>query len=96
MQRTYSEREIDHLARRGAALRLGWYLHAAAYVLVTIFLAVLAARSGRNWAVIPALAWGTGLGLHGLLVYLLTGGRSLFERLVEQERQRLALQRDPW
>jgi hypothetical protein len=29
-------------------------------------------------------------------VFLVTGGAGLHERLVQQERKRLTLQRDPW
>jgi hypothetical protein len=46
--------------------------------------------------VFPAFGWGIGLAVHGAAVFLATGGGGLPERLVQQERKRLALQRDPW
>ncbi len=52
--------------------------------------------TGRHWAIFPALGWGLGLLLHGLGVWLALGGGGLQQRLLEQERARLASQRDPW
>ena len=43
----------------------------------------------------PAFGWGIGLAVHGVVMFLVTGGAGLHDRLVEQERRRLALQRDP-
>ena len=87
---------IERLARRRAAIRMGWYIHALAYIIVNLFLAWLSAMSGRHWAVFPALGWGIGLAVHGAVVFMLTGGGALLERLVAQERRRIAAQRDPW
>lgn len=87
---------IERIARRRAALRLGWYVHALVYIAVNLFLALLAAMSDRHWALFPALGWGVGLAVHGVVVFLTTGGGGLLERLVAQERRRLAAQRDPW
>lgn len=87
---------IERLARRRAAIRMGWYIHALAYIAVNLFLAALSAMSGRHWAVFPAFGWGIGLAVHGAVVSMLTGGGGLLERLVAQERRRLAAQRDSW
>jgi hypothetical protein len=87
---------IEQLARRRAAVRMGWYIHALAYITVNLFLASLSAMSGRHWAVFPTFGWGIGLAVHGAVVFMLTGGGGLLERLVAQERRRLAAQRDPW
>ena len=69
------------------------YQHAAVYVAVNLMLTMLSAMGGRDWAVYPAVGWGIGLAVHGLVVFLVTGGAGLHERLVRQERSRLALQR---
>lgn len=87
---------LERLARRRAGARLGWYLHAGIYLVVTAGLALLSATSARPWAVYPAFGWGLGVAIHGLAVFLFTGGGGLHERLVRQERERLAQQRDPW
>lgn len=93
---TVDSDRIERLARRRAAIRMGWYIHALAYITVNLFLAALSAMSGRHWAVFPAFGWGIGLAVHGAVVFMLTGGGGLLERLVAQERRRLAAQRDPW
>ena len=96
MQRTLSDRQIERLARRRAGSRAGWFIHAGVYLLVNLLLGALALQAGRTWAIYPAAAWGLGLAIHGLVTFLRTDGCGLFERLVDRERNRLALQRDPW
>lgn len=88
--------DIDKLARRRAGAKLGWYIHATVFIVVNLMLAGLAAMSDRNWAVFPAFGWGLGLAIHGAVVFLVTGGGGLHEQLVQRERDRLQLQRDPW
>ena len=87
---------LEQLARKRASAKLGWYIHASVYVAVNLLLAALAAMSGRHWAVFPAVGWGIGLAVHGVMVFLVTGGAGLHERLVQRERSRLTSQRDPW
>jgi hypothetical protein len=87
---------LEQLARKRAGAKLGWYIHATVYLLVNLLLVALSVSSGRHWAVFPLLGWGLGLAVHGAVVFLLTGGAGLHERLVQQERERLTLQRDPW
>lgn len=93
---TLAPDDIERLARRRAALRLGWYAHALVYVAVNTLLVLLSALGERDWTVFPALGWGLGLAIHGFVVFLATGGAGLHERLLQQERRRLAAQRDPW
>ena len=88
--------DIDRLARRRAGAKLGWYIHALAYVCVNVMLALMSVMSGKHWAVFPVLGWGLGLLIHGLVVFVTTGGAGLYERLIERERQRLGLQQDSW
>ena len=87
---------LEQLARKRASAKLGWYIHASVYVAVNLLLAALSATSGRHWAVFPAVGWGIGLAVHGAVVFLVTGGTGLHERLVQRERSRLTSQRDPW
>lgn len=87
--------DLERLARRRAGAKLGWYIHATVYVAVNLLLALLSAMSERNWAIFPAVGWGIGLAIHGAVVFLITGA-GLHERLVQQERNRLQMQRDPW
>lgn len=86
--------DIDRIARKRAGAKLGWYVHALAFLAVNALLAMLSAASGRHWAVFPAAGWFIGLAIHGMVVFLATGRG--FEQMVQRERERLALQRDPW
>jgi len=92
---TLQDKDLDRLARKRAAAKMGWYIHASVYIIVNLLLAALSAMSDRHWAVFPAFGWGIGLAVHGAVVFLVTGGGGLHERLVQQERNRLATQRDP-
>ena len=87
---------LEELAHKRARVKLGWYIHAGAYIAVNLLLAALSAMSGRHWAVFPAVGWGIGLAVHRVVVFLVTGGAGLHERLVQRERNRLMSQRDPW
>ena len=90
------DRELERQARKRAGAKLGWYIHACVYLCVNLLLVALSAASGRGWAVFPLLGWGIGLAIHGAVVFLVTGGAGLHERLLQRERERLSLQRDPW
>lgn len=93
---TLSETDIDRLAHKRAAARMGWYVHAAVYLLVNLGLCAIAFLSGRNWAVYPLLGWGMGLAIHGAVVLLAMPGAGLYQRLLQNERTRLQSRRDPW
>jgi len=95
---THAPEAIDRLARRRAGVKLGWYIHALVYIIVNVGLAFLSSMSGRHWAVFPALGWGLGLMIHGLVVFLAMPGGGLFQQLMARERAALERQyaRDPW
>lgn len=80
---------LERLALRRARAKLGWYSHAAVYVLVNLLLAFLSARNSHDWAVYPSLGWGLGLLLHGAAVWLKMPGSALHERLLQRERAAL-------
>lgn len=81
--------DIDRMARRRVAARMGWITHATVFVIVNAALAVGAAATGRNWAIYPLLGWGLGLAIHGLAVYLSPARDRMHRRMVEAEKQRL-------
>ncbi|MFO1245861.1 MAG: 2TM domain-containing protein [Ramlibacter sp.] len=85
---------LERQARRRAGVKLGWYVHAAVYVAVNLLLAAISLSAGRHWALFPALGWGLGLAIHGVVVYLVTGGAGLYDRLIQRERDQLAARRD--
>jgi len=86
-----SEDEIERIARKRAGAKLGWYIHAAVFVVVNLFVFALS-RYGfgqRPWSVFPLLGWGVGLALHGVSVFMLGQGTPFRERLLQRERERL-------
>lgn len=89
-----SPEELEALARRRASAKLGWYVHALAFVLVNTLIFAMSryAFGTRPWSVYPLLGWGLGLVLHGVSVFLLGSGSGLRERMVQRERE--ALQRE--
>lgn len=87
--RPLTDEQLDRLARRRAGARMGWYVHALVFLAVNGVLAALSFSSGRHWAIYPALGWGLGLLIHGLVVWVVLGGGGLQQRLVAQERERL-------
>ena len=78
---------MGRLVRKRAGAKLGWFIHAGVYLLVNLLLLTLSFANGRHWALFPALGWGLGLAVHGVAVFVRTGG--LFERMVCAERERL-------
>lgn len=86
---TTDEARIERLARRRAGARMGWFIHALVYVCVNAGLALIAWQGGRAWALYPLAGWGLGLAIHGLAVWLATGGVGLYEHLLQRERDRL-------
>ena len=92
-----SNDDIDRLARRRAGAKLGWYAHAAVYLVVNVFLFALSeyGMGQRRWSIYPMFGWGLGLVLHGVAVFVLGTGSGLRERLVEKERERLRRERGP-
>jgi hypothetical protein len=88
--------EIERLAHKRARAKMGWYAHAAVYVLVNLFILVVAYMGWRSrpYNVYPALGWGLGLLLHGVSVFMLSSGSSLSDNLVQRERERIQRQQD--
>jgi hypothetical protein len=91
MQPQLSDHDIEHLARKRAGAKLGWYVHAVVYVAVNLLLFAISFEGfgRRPWSIYPALGWGLGLILHGVAVFVLGAGSDLRERLVQRERERL-------
>ncbi|VTU32168.1 2TM domain-containing protein [Variovorax sp. PBL-E5] len=87
---TTTNDDIGRLARRRAKAKLGWFSHAAVYLVVNLMLVAFSVASGRSWAIYPALGWGLGLLLHGISVWAFAPGGGMLERMVERERAALA------
>ena len=84
-----STRDVEKLARRRAGAKMGWYIHATVYVLVNLFLVILASSRGQNWAMYPLLGWGLGLMIHGAVVFFVAPGGNVYDRLLDRERKAL-------
>jgi hypothetical protein len=91
-----SSEEIERLARKRAGAKIGWYIHAAVYLVVNVglFLMSDAALGQRRWSLGPVLGWGLGLALHGVSVFVLGQGSEMRERMVQRERDRLRREQD--
>ena len=90
---TAFDKDIERTARRRVAARMGWTLHALIFLAVNAGLVFLSMRSGRDWAIYPALGWGLGLLIHGVAVWVRLGGGGLYEQWMERERERLQRER---
>ena len=88
--------DIDRIARKRALAKLGWFIHAAVFVVVNLFVFAMShyAFGTRPWSVKPLLGWGLGLALHGISVWFLGTGGGLRERLIQREREALLRQQD--
>jgi 2TM domain len=80
---------VERLARRRAGAKMGWYIHATVYVLVNLFLVILASSRGQDWAMYPLLGWGLGLLIHGAVVFFVAPGGNVYDRLLDRERKSL-------
>jgi transcriptional regulator with XRE-family HTH domain len=60
----------EFLAYRQVRKLKGWYIHLAQYAVVIPFLFAInyLTKPDKFWAVWPALGWGLGLALHGLMI----------------------------
>ncbi|MCU0969497.1 MAG: 2TM domain-containing protein [Rubrivivax sp.] len=88
-----SDPAADHITRRAqrrVALKLGWMVHAAVFVVVNLgLLLVNSLQGGLRWHLWPLGGWGFGLAIHGLVVLFLLRGEGLHRRMVEREAERL-------
>ena len=93
---TLSPAQIDRLAHKRAGARMGLVVHAVVYLVVNLALWGVALAAGRHWALFPTLGWGLGLVIHAAVVWMVTPGAALYQKLLQHERARLQTQSDPW
>lgn len=79
----------ERVARRRAGAKLGLYIHAAVYVAVNVFLALVQTQTTPqiHWNLWPLAGWGLGLAIHAAVVLLAASG--LRERMEAEELRRL-------
>ena len=82
--------ELLRRARRRVDRKLGFFTHAAVFVLVNLGLWLASELSGHgHWRIWPMWGWGLGLTIHGIVTFLSLRGEGLRERMLADELQRL-------
>jgi hypothetical protein len=68
--------DLKRIARRRAGAKLGLYIHAAVYVAVNAFLALVQMQTTPqvHWNLWPLAGWGLGLAIHASVVLLAASG----------------------
>lgn len=84
-----TDTELQRLARKRVAMKLGFAIHLLVYTLVNAGLAALSLSQGKQWHWGPLLGWGLGLAIHGLVTLLNLRGQGLRDQMVAAEVQRL-------
>jgi hypothetical protein len=81
--------DLKRTARRRVKARLGLYIHAAVYMAVNAFLALVRFQVTPElaWNLWPLAGWGVGLAIHAALVLL--GQSGLRERMEADEVRKL-------
>ena len=81
--------DLKRIARRRAGAKLGLYIHAAVYVAVNAFLALVQMQTTPqvHWNLWPLAGWGLGLAIHASVVLLAVSG--LRARMEAAELKRL-------
>jgi len=87
--KSLSPEDLERIAHKRAGVKLGWYVHAAVYLVVNLFLSAISFSFGSRWSIYPMLGWGLGLALHGIAVFFLGAGSGVRDKLVRRERERL-------
>jgi hypothetical protein len=96
MPSSLSPDEIERLAQKRAAAKMGWYLHACVYIVVNAFMfgGIYFGLRDRAWSAGPALGWGLGLALHFVSVFVMGRGSSFRDQMVQRERERIERERN--
>ena len=88
------DREKDPMyreAERKAAAKLSFLLHLSIFCVVNILLIIINMTTSPQyyWFKWPLLGWGIGLCMHGLGVFIFTGGAGLKERMIQKELEKM-------
>ena len=75
---------------------MGWLIHAAVFVAVNAFLWLRALGTDGHTPVVMLSGWAMALCIHGVVVLAADWGRAVHGRMLEAERRRMGLERDPW
>ena len=74
-------------ARRRAEAKYRFFVHAAVYAAVMVFLVLInvVTSPGVIWFVWPLIGWGFALALHGVGVYMLADKTTVIDAMTERE-----------
>jgi 2TM domain len=94
ISRNVTPEELERIVIRRVKAKMGWYLHAAIYVVVNLLLMAGAMFHGKHWHFFPLIGWGLGLAIHGAVVWFSASifGNGLRERMMARERAALRQQ----
>mgnify|MGYP002779629124 FL=1 len=85
-----TNQDLYKVAEKRAKAKLGFYIHATVYVLVTVFQIGINSFTTPDemWSIFPALGWGVGVTAHYLGVFVFADWQ-IKEFLIEDEMVRL-------
>ena len=88
---SFSADPVLRLAQRRARAKMGFFIHLAVFVLVNALLVTidLLALRRHGMSIFPAMGWGLGLAIHGIVTLVALRGQGLRDRMVASEVQRL-------
>ena len=87
---SHSDPALRRRAERRVKLKMGFYIHAGIYVLVSLGLLLInGVAGGRPWALWPLAGWGLGLAIHGIVTFASLRGEGVRERMLDDELARL-------
>ena len=77
-------------AKKRVEAKIGFYIHLSVYVVVNLLLIIINLSTSTHylWFKWPLLGWGIGVFFHGLGTFLLSGGLSIKERMIEKEMKK--------
>jgi 2TM domain len=82
--------QLQRLARRRVALKMGFFIHALVFTLVNLGLLTLSAVTGGEHGLhVPLWGWAFGLAVHGTVVFVKLQTQGLRDRMTAREVERL-------
>jgi hypothetical protein len=81
------------IARRRAEAKYGFFVHAAVYAGVMVFLVIinLVTSPGDIWFIWPLIGWGFAVALHGMRAFWLADKSDIIDALTERELRQSAM-----
>lgn len=80
---------IEARAERRVRRKIGFYIHAAVFVLVNLGLFVASELTGRHRGPVFIWGWALGLLIHGAVTFFSLQGEGLRERMIREEIERM-------